>query len=97
MPTNTAIDVLKAYKLKRQQNPEAGEKTLFKYILWDRFKDRMIADAEIDAMAEDAASLSELSYAILAREKPQMAEGKLADEAREAIQTFFRNHHPDGL
>ena len=97
MPTNTAIETLKAYKLKRQQNPYAGDTTIFKYILWDRFKDRMIQDSELDAMAENAGSLSELAYAILAVEKPQMAEGKLAQEAKEAIRKFFENNHPAGL
>lgn len=97
MPTDTAMAVLTAYKAKRRANPAADRTTLYKYILWDRFSGAMVSDAEILEMAASSRSLSELAFAVLAKEKPAMAQGSLADSAREAIRQFFAMNHPDGL
>jgi hypothetical protein len=97
MPTDTAMDTLRAYRLKQKQNPNADRTTLFKYILWDRFSGRLVPDAELTAMAESSASLAELAFAVLAREKPAMAEGRLAASARDAIRRFFEMNYPAGL
>jgi len=97
MPTDTAMQILSAYKLKQKQNPVADRATLFKYILWDRFSGKMISDSELNGVAADSASLSELAYAVLVREKPAMAEGVLAQSAKDAIRRYFRMNYPDGL
>lgn len=96
MPSNTAMEIFSAYKAKQQQNPSADQATLFKYILWDRFRNAMITDADIEQIARQARNLNELSYAVLSREKPAMAEGVLAKSARDAIKQFFSMNFPDG-
>lgn len=96
MPTNTAMEILHAYKIKQQQNPAADRATLFRYILWDRFRHAMITDAEIDRLVGDCTTLNQLAFAVLAREKPAMAEGVLAQSARDAITRYFSMNYPDG-
>lgn len=96
MPTDTAMEILRAYRRKQKQNPNADRSTLFKYILWDRFSGRLVADAELEEMA-GAATLADLAFAILAREKPAMTEGRLERSARDAIQRFFEMNYIDGL
>ena len=97
MPTDTAMDILNAYRLKRKQNPAADRATLFKYILWDRFSGRMVADAELAAMADAAQTLADLAFAVLVREKPALATGRLAQSAREAIRRYYVMNYPDGV
>ena len=97
MPTDTAMDILSAYRLKRKQNPAADRATLFKYILWDRFAGKMVADDDLAAMAGSARTLADLAFAVLAREKPAMATGLLAQSAREAIRRYYRINYPDGV
>lgn len=97
MPTDTAMETLSAYKLKRKQNPSADQATLFKYVLWDRFSGKMISDSEIDAMAKNARTLGELALEILKREKPAMADGRLEASARDAIKHYFVINYPDGI
>ncbi len=75
MPTDTAMQILSAYKLKQKQNPVADRATLFKYILWDRFSGKMISDSELNGVAADSASLSELAYAVLVRENRPWPKG----------------------
>ena len=96
MPTDTALEILSAYKLKRQQNPSADQPTLFKFILWDRFKNVMVTDAEMANMAASATNLSELALMVLKKEKPAMADGLLEKSARDAIRKFFVMNYPDG-
>lgn len=96
MPSNTAMEIFSAYKTKQQQNPSADQATLFKYILWDRFKNVMITDADIERIARESKNLNELAYAVLSREKPSMAEGVLAKSAKDAIKQFFSMNYPDG-
>ncbi len=97
MPTNTAMETLSAYKLKRQQNPAADQATLFKFILWDRFSGKRIEDSELKAVASASRNLSELAFAILVREKPTMAEGLLKKSAKDAIRQYFIMNYPDGV
>ena len=97
MPTDTAMDILNAYRLKRKQNPTADRATLFKYILWDRFAGKMIADADLAAMADSAQTLADLAFAVLAREKPALATGRLAQSARDAIRRYYVMNYPDGV
>ncbi|QJB55958.1 hypothetical protein [Pseudodesulfovibrio sp. zrk46] len=97
MPTDIAMAILNAYKLKRQQNPAADQATLFKYILWDRFKNNMVTDAEMAQMATTAKSLSELSLMVLKKEKPTMSEGLLEKSARDAIRQYYVMNFPDGV
>jgi len=96
MPTDTAMDILTAYRLKRRQNPAADQATLFKFILWDRFAGKMVADADMADMAASARTLADLTFAVLVREKPALATGRLADSAREAITRYYRINYPDG-
>ena len=96
MPTNTAMEVYNAYKLKQQQNPAADQKTLFKFILWDRFNNAMVTDAEMASIVEQSKNLNELAYNILIKEKPSMAEGILAQSAKDAIKQYFVMNFPDG-
>ncbi|QGY39401.1 hypothetical protein GM415_04450 [Pseudodesulfovibrio cashew] len=97
MPTNIAMEILSAWKRKRNQNPSADQATLFKYILWERFADRMIADDEMEAMAHGATSLADLALRVLQREKPAMKEEPLSSSARTAIRQFFVMNYPEGL
>lgn len=97
MPNDTALAMHKAYITKRKQNPAADKATIFKYILWDRFNNKMVTDAEMLEMARSARSLSELTYAILCKENPAMAEGRLAESAQSAIRSYFNMNFPDGL
>ena len=97
MPTDTAMEILSAYRRKRDQNPTADRTTLFKYVLWDRFSGRLVADSELADMAAASATLSELAFNVLKRERPAMAEGRLEQSARDAIRTYFRMNYPDGL
>lgn len=91
------METLKAYRLKQKQNPNTDRTTLFRYILWDRFSGRMVTDEELNSMAASADTLAELAFAILTREKPTLAEGRLARSARDAIRQFFVMNYPDGL
>lgn len=91
------MEILKSYKVKEQQNPGANKATLFKYILWDRFNGLMIPDSEINQIATQSRSLAELTFEALSREKPAMAEGRLAQSAREAIKRYFSMNYPQGL
>jgi len=95
MPATTALELLTAYKLKVRQNPAADRATLFKYLLWDRFKGKMIMDAELNEMATSSSNLSELSFKVLSREKPSMVAGKLGSDAQTAIKQFFVMNFPD--
>jgi len=97
MPTDTAMEILSIYKLKRQQNPAADQATLFKYILWDRFKNAMVTDAEIAEIATSAGKLSELALMILKKEKPAMTDGLLEKSARDAIRQYYVMNYPDGV
>ncbi|MEF2229831.1 MAG: hypothetical protein V3571_02800 [Pseudodesulfovibrio sp.] len=97
MPTDTAMDILAAFRLKRKLNPAADRATLFKYVLWDRFSGRMVADAELADMAASARTLADLAFAVLAREKPALAQGRLAESARDAIRRFYAMNYPDAL
>lgn len=97
MPTDTAMEILSAYKLKRQQNPAADQPTLFKYILWDRFKNAMVTDAEMLEMASSARKLGDLALMVLKKEKPAMSDGLLEKSARDAIQQYYRMNFPDGV
>ena len=96
MPTNTAMEILNAYKTKQRQNPAADQTTLFKFILWDRFNNAMVTDAEMAEIVRDSKNLNELSFNILVREKPSMAEGVLAQSARDAIKQYYAMNFPDG-
>lgn len=96
MPATVALDILNAYKLKRTQNPAADRNTLFKYLLWDRFKGKMIMDSELDEMAASSNTLSELTLKVLVREKPAMAGGRLEQDAKKAIDQFFSMNFPEG-
>ncbi|MGL1863226.1 MAG: hypothetical protein OCC46_11945 [Pseudodesulfovibrio sp.] len=96
MPTDTAMEILSAYKLKRKQNPAADQPTLFKFVLWDRFSGAMVMDSELANMVTASPSLSELAFQVLAREKPAMAEGRLAQSAREAIKRYYSMNYPEG-
>ncbi len=96
MPTDTAMQILSAFKLKRQQNPAADQTTLFKYVLWDRFKNAMVTDAEMAEMSSSAGKLSELALMVLKR-KPAMADGLLEKSAREAIRQYYVMNYPDGV
>jgi hypothetical protein len=95
MPTDTAMEILAAYRAKRRLNPAADKATLFKYILWDRFKGRMIQDSEMDRMAAGAATLAELSLVVIGREKPALVAGRLEQVAREAIRKYYVLNFPD--
>lgn len=95
MPATTALELFNAYKLKIRQNPGASRTTLFKYLLWDRFKGKMIMDAELNEMATSSANLSELSFKVLSREKPNMVAGNLEAAAKSAIKQFFVMNSPD--
>jgi len=97
MPTDTAMEILSAYKLKRTQNPAADQPTLFKFILWDRFKSAMVTDAEMLEMSSSARNLSELALMVLKKEKPAMSDGRLEQSARDAIQKYYRMNFPDGV
>ena len=91
------METLRAYRLKQKQNPNADRSTLFRYILWDRFSGKLVTDGELDAMAASSNTLAELAFTVLAREKPALAEGRLARSARDAIRQFFVMNYPDGL
>lgn len=97
MPTDIAMEILSAYKLKRKQNPAADQQTLFKFILWDRFSGKMVTDAEMADMAAASKSLSDLAMSVLKKEKPAMADDRLEQSAREAIRQYFVMNYPDGL
>lgn len=97
MPTNTAMDILKAFKLKQQQNPAADRSTLFKYLLWDRFSGKMVTDAEMEDMVRNAGSLANLTLMVLQKEKPAMEDSRLEASARDAINQYFRMNYPEGL
>lgn len=97
MPTDIAMEIHKSYLLKQQQNPGADQATLFKYILWDRFSGMMIPDNEISQIAGRSRTLAELSFEVIAREKPNMAEGRLAQSARDAIKRYYSMNFPKGL
>lgn len=97
MPTDTAMEIHKSYLLKQQQNPGADQATLFKYILWDRFTGMMISDNEISQIAAQTRTLADLSFEVISREKPTMAEGRLAQSARDAIRRYYSMNFPQGL
>jgi len=96
MPTDTAMEILNAYKQKRQQNPAADQATLFKYILWDRFTGKMVTDSELGDMASSSRTLSDLALQVLKREKPTMATSRLERNAQDAIKHYFMMNYPDG-
>ncbi len=96
MPTDTAMEILKSYKLKEQQNPGADQATLFKFILWDRFNGLTISDSEIQDIASRSRNLAELAFEAVSREKPTMAEGRLAQSAKDAIKRYFSMNYPQG-
>jgi hypothetical protein len=95
MPTDTALEILAAFRQKRRLNPAADRATLFKYVLWDRFKGRMILDSDIDRMVAQSSTLGDLAFHVLAREKPAMTDGRLEQTAREAIRKYFVLNCPD--
>ena len=97
MLIDIAMDILRAYQLKQKQNPDADRTTLFKYILWDRFSGRLVTDAELNAMAGSSDNLADLVFAVLAREKPTLTQGRLAVSAQDAIKRFFERNYPAGL
>lgn len=91
------MEILRAYRRKREQNPAADRPTLFKYIVWERFDGRLVMDSDLDAMVAQSASLADLAFHVLSREKPAMAEGRLAQSARDAIRRYYKQNFPDGL
>ncbi|WP_243544605.1 hypothetical protein [Pseudodesulfovibrio tunisiensis] len=95
MPANTALELLTAYREKARRNPSADRRTLFKYLLWDRFRNRMILDEDIEEMAAASRNLCELTFRVIAREKPHMAEGRLAQAVRDQLRQFFTLNAPD--
>ncbi len=97
MPTDTAMDILNAYRVKKNQNPAADQGTLFKYILWDRFAGKMVTDAELAEMVAASRTLSALALAVLLKEKPAMEDDRLRRSAQEAIRRFYSMNFPDGL
>jgi len=95
MLNEIALEILKAYREKVRLNPAAPRATLFKYIVWDRFKGRMIMDAELDAMATSSTCLQELVYKIVAREKPHLVRDTLAMTVEQELTKFFELNAPE--
>lgn len=95
MPTEIALEILKAYREKQRLNPGAPRATLFRYIVWDRFQGRMIMDSELDAMAAASSSLQELAYTIIAREKPHLVRDSLARTVDQELTKFFELNAPE--
>lgn len=97
MPTDTAMAILNAYRIKRKQNPATDRATLFKYVLWDRFDGTMVSDDDIADMVADSPTLAELSLHVLKRENPAMADPMLEKSAKSAIWQYFVMNYPDGV
>ncbi len=97
MPTDTAMQIHQSFELKQKQNPSADQVTLFKYILWDRLSGLTVPDSEIDQIATQARNLADLTFETLTREKPTMAEGRLAQSAKDAIKRYYSMNYPAGL
>ncbi|WP_147819791.1 hypothetical protein [Salidesulfovibrio onnuriiensis] len=95
MPTEIALEILKAYRDKQRLNPGAPRSTLFKYIVWDRFKGRMIMESELDSMATTSTSLQELAYKVIAREKPHLVRDSLAKTVDDELTRFFELNAPE--
>lgn len=91
------MEIHKSFLVKTDQNPTAPQATIFKYILWDRFNGLTISDNEISQIASQCSTLAELAFEAISREKPTMAEGRLAQSAKDAIQKYFRLNYPQGL
>lgn len=97
MPTNTALELIKAYKEKRARNPQADRRTLFKYLLWDRFEGRMVMDSELDAMAGQSSCLYDLTLKVVSRERPTLASPTTRPALEKELQRFFQLNAPDQL
>ncbi|WP_022662695.1 hypothetical protein [Paucidesulfovibrio longus] len=97
MPTDTALALIKAYKEKRARNPGAGRRTLFKYLLWDRFEGRMIMDSELDEMAAQSSNLYELTLKVVERERPALASPATRPALEKELLRFFQLNAPDQL
>lgn len=95
MPSQTALEILKAYQEKKRLNPDAPRPTLFKYIVWDRFRDRMIMDEELEEMVTGSRNLQELTYKIIAREKAHLLENGLDTAVNDELSKFFDLNAPD--
>ncbi|MEF2145902.1 MAG: hypothetical protein V3573_10685 [Desulfovibrionaceae bacterium] len=97
MPTDTALELIRAYKDKRARNPMADRRTLYKYLLWDRFQGRMIMDSEIETMASETCSLYELTLKVVERERPALASPATRKALERELTRFFRLNAPDHL
>ncbi|MGE4293691.1 MAG: hypothetical protein AB7E32_15950 [Desulfovibrio sp.] len=97
MPTDTALELIRAYKEKRARNPQAGRRTLFKYLLWDRFEGRMIMDSELEEMAEQCSTLYELTLKVVERERPALASPATRPALEKELLRFFQLNAPDQL
>lgn len=95
MPQTIALDLYKSYQNKRRNDPTLKQSTIFKHLLWDAFRGRMILDSEIDRMANQATSLLELTIMVVEQLKPQFQDPALNRALRQELTRYFDLNMPD--
>lgn len=95
MPAETALEILKVFRKKKELNPTASDNLLYKYVLWDRFEGKMIMDSELDEMATKAKSLPDLVCAIIFKERPKLQHHGLEKDVCDEVRSFFARTAPE--